>query len=192
MFYRCIKVQHKPINIQVRDQIQRSKRNQVCCGLAHRTVRCASGATTNSRNSRLQKSADSATVKNSAWQSQSAESEAHRTVNRTCSVWHQTVQCHKKITASTVDCSRTLTVGWCGGAPDNLQCMSGGAPDCPVRPSPAAFPNDHLVVEGYKYPQPPQHQASKHSDHYIQYKSNRLHFKTQSKRSIHLNSPNQL
>jgi hypothetical protein len=27
MFYRCIKVQHKPINIQVRDQIQRSKRN---------------------------------------------------------------------------------------------------------------------------------------------------------------------
>jgi hypothetical protein len=25
MFYRCKKVQHKPINIQVRDQIQRSK-----------------------------------------------------------------------------------------------------------------------------------------------------------------------
>jgi hypothetical protein len=43
MFYRCIKVQHKPINIQVRDQIQRSKRNQVCCGLAHWTVRCATG-----------------------------------------------------------------------------------------------------------------------------------------------------
>jgi hypothetical protein len=29
-------------NIQVRDPIQRSKRNQVCCGLAHRTV-CAPG-----------------------------------------------------------------------------------------------------------------------------------------------------
>jgi hypothetical protein len=27
MFYRCKKVQYKPINIQVRDQIQRSKRN---------------------------------------------------------------------------------------------------------------------------------------------------------------------
>jgi hypothetical protein len=38
MFYTCKKVQHKPINIQVRDPIQRSKRNQVCCGLAHRTV----------------------------------------------------------------------------------------------------------------------------------------------------------
>jgi hypothetical protein len=43
MFYRCIRVQHKTINIQVRDQIQRRKRNQVCCGLAHRTVRCATG-----------------------------------------------------------------------------------------------------------------------------------------------------
>jgi hypothetical protein len=43
MFYRCIKVQHKPINIQVRDQFQRSKRNQVCCDLAHRTVRCVTG-----------------------------------------------------------------------------------------------------------------------------------------------------
>jgi hypothetical protein len=30
-----------------------------------------------------------------------------------------------------------------------------------VRPSPAAFPNGHLVVEGYKYPQPPQLKASK-------------------------------
>jgi hypothetical protein len=70
--------------------------------------------------------------------------------------------------------------------------LSGGASDCPMRPSTAAFPNGHLVVEGYKYPQPPQHQASKHSEHCIQYKSNRLHSKTQSKRSIHSNSPNQL
>jgi hypothetical protein len=30
--------------------------------------------------------------------------------------------------------------------------VSGGAPDCPVRPSTAACPNDCLVVEGYKYP----------------------------------------
>jgi hypothetical protein len=139
MFYRCIKVQHKPINIQVRDQIQRRKRNQVCCGLVHRTVsgapgpyrvqlatlgflrahsaiihptvQCTSGATANSRNSRLQKSTDSATVKNSVWQSQSTESKAHRTMNRSCPVWHRTVRCHKKSTAPTVDCSRTLTVG---------------------------------------------------------------------------------
>jgi hypothetical protein len=29
--------------------------------------------------------------------------------------------------------------------------MSGGALDCPVRPSTAAYPNGCLVVEGYKY-----------------------------------------
>jgi hypothetical protein len=63
---------------------------------------------------------------------------------------------------------------------------------CPVRPSTAAIPNGHLVVEGYKYPQQPPLQASKHSEHCIQYKSNRLHSKTQSKRSIHSKSPIQL
>jgi hypothetical protein len=36
-------------------------------------------------------------------------------------------------------------------APDSAQCMSGGTPDCPVRPSPA-FANDYKVVGGYKYP----------------------------------------
>jgi hypothetical protein len=32
------------------------------------------------------------------------------------------------------------------------QTVSGGAPDCLVRPSTAATPNGCLVVEGYKYP----------------------------------------
>jgi hypothetical protein len=30
--------------------------------------------------------------------------------------------------------------------------VSGGAPDCLVRPSTAAIPNGYVVVEGYKYP----------------------------------------
>jgi hypothetical protein len=29
--------------------------------------------------------------------------------------------------------------------------LSGGAPDCPVRPSPAAFSNSHILFGGYKY-----------------------------------------
>jgi hypothetical protein len=62
-------------------------------------------------------------------------------------------------------------VGWRGGAPDSEHDMSGGAPDCPVRLSPAAFPNGFLVVEGYKYAQPPQLQASKFSEVLIQYNS---------------------
>jgi hypothetical protein len=38
-----------------------------------------------------------------------------------------------------------------------------------------------LVVEGYKYPQPPPLQPSKHSSHFIQYKSKVQHSKTQIK-----------
>jgi hypothetical protein len=49
--------------------------------------------------------------------------------------------------------------------------VSSGAPDCPVRPSTAAIPNDYVVVEGYKYPQPPPLQASKFPALHIQYKS---------------------
>jgi hypothetical protein len=29
--------------------------------------------------------------------------------------------------------------------------LSGGAPDCPVRPSPAAFSNGYILDGGYKY-----------------------------------------
>jgi hypothetical protein len=76
MFYRCTKVQYKPINIQVRDSITKEQRNRVCPGLAHQTVSGApgpynlklatlgflqalsaidSGAKATSRNGRLQK-----------------------------------------------------------------------------------------------------------------------------------------
>jgi hypothetical protein len=61
--------------------------------------------------------------------------------------------------------------------------VSGGAPDCPVRPSTAAFPNSWFGGWGYKYPQPPPFKASKFSAICIQYKSSRLHSKTQNKRS---------
>jgi hypothetical protein len=47
--------------------------------------------------------------------------------------------------------------------------MSGGAPDCPVRLSTAAYPNGYLVVESYKYPQPPPVHASKISEYHIRY-----------------------
>jgi hypothetical protein len=47
----------------------------------------------------------------------------------------------------------------------------GGAPDCPVRPSTSAIPNGYVVIEGYKYPQPPPLQASKSPEFHIQYKS---------------------
>jgi hypothetical protein len=137
---------------------------RACSAIIHRTVWCASGATATQRNGRLQKALIAQTVR-----ARSQSRSQRRT--RQCSVWHQTVRCRKRTKPPTVDCSQTLKVGWRGGSPDSLQDLSGGAPNCPVRPSTGAFPNGLLVVEGYKYPQPPQLQASKSSDVFIQYKS---------------------
>jgi hypothetical protein len=110
------------------------------------------------------KAADSA---NSARQKSEQKSVAHRTVSGVapyCLMLQEDKASNDRLL-------QTLTVGWCGGTPDSLQDLSGSAPDCPVRPSPAAFPNGLLVVEGYKYPQPPQLQAPKSSEVFIQYKS---------------------
>jgi hypothetical protein len=87
------------------------QRNRVCSGLAYWTVRCTIGATATSRNSRLQKLKNRGTVRNSARQSQSVESEVHWTVNSACPVWHRTVRCHMRTKPPTVDSSQTLTVG---------------------------------------------------------------------------------
>jgi hypothetical protein len=150
MLYRCIKVQHKPINIQVRDQIQKRKRNQsvlrngapdcpVCQDQTaqtsysrgfpgalrynssdfpvwHRTVRCTSKATANSRNGRLWRV-------NSACQKSEHKSEVHRTVSGVAPDCPMPQE-------DTIDRVRTLTVGWRDGAPDSVRWCTGlsGAP----------------------------------------------------------------
>jgi hypothetical protein len=68
--------------------------------------------------------------------------------------------------------------------------VSGGAPDCPVRPSTTTCPNGCLVVEGYKYPQPPPPQASMIFEYHIHYKSSSIYSYTQLKRSKPLQVPN--
>ena len=62
--------------------------------------------------------------------------------------------------------------------------VSGVAPDCPVRPSTAALPNGCFGGWGYKYPQPPLFKASMFPAYCIQYKSSRLHSKTQTRDQI--------
>jgi hypothetical protein len=108
-------------------------------------------------------------------QSQSRRQMAHRTVNRTCPVHHRTVRwptCQKL--------QRSNPNGWVTWLAHRI--VSGGAPDCPVRHTTAAFPNIHFGGWGYKYPQqPPLFKTSKHSLHLIQYKSNTQHSKTQIK-----------
>jgi hypothetical protein len=113
-------------------------------------------------------------------QSQSRPSEAHRTLNSACPV-----PLEDKASNGQKLPNPNGWVTWL-----THRTVSGGAPDCPVRPSIAATPNGCLVVEGYKYPQPPPLQPSKHSTHCIQYKSNRLHSKTQIKAINPLKVPN--
>jgi hypothetical protein len=139
--------------------------NSLDCSVCHWTVRCVSGQRLSAHNGRLQKYLPCEQCRG---RSQSREVRGHRTV-----------RCHKRTKLQRTTSLRTLTVG-----------CRGGAPDCPVCPSPATFPTATLVVGGCKYPQPPQLQASKFSEDHIQYKSSSIHFKTQYKKSNPIRVPN--
>jgi hypothetical protein len=110
-------------------------------------------------------------------QSQSRRQEAHQTVNSDCPVHHQTVRwpsCQKLQWSN--------PNGWVTWLAHRT--VSGGAPDCPVRPSTDSLPNGHFGGWGYKYPQPPHIQGIQVFSHCIQYKSSRLHSKTQTRDQI--------
>jgi hypothetical protein len=110
--------------------------------------------------------------------SQSRHQKAHRTVNNDCLVHHRTVNSDCPVHHRTVnsDCpmhhrtvrwphlselQRSNPNGWVTWLAH--QTVSGGAPDCPVRPSTAAFPNGHFGGWGYKYPQLLHFKVSKFS-----------------------------
>jgi hypothetical protein len=107
-------------------------------------------------------------------------------------MWHRTVRCSKTTDDPNGQLPRTLTDRLTWRAPDSAQSLSGGVPDCPVRPIASSLGQRLQVVGGYKYPQPPHPLASKHSEHCIQYKSKRLHSKTHSIDQILSKPPNQL
>jgi hypothetical protein len=109
-------------------------------------------------------------------------SEAHRTVNSTCPV-----PLEDKASNDRLRPNPNGWVTWLGH-----RTVSGGAPDCPVRPSTAATPDGCLVVEGYKYPQPPPLQPSNHSSLSIQYTSKVQHSKTQIKATDPIKVPNSI
>jgi hypothetical protein len=117
---------------------------------------------------------------NSAWTAR-AESEqrqkAHQKVNSDCPVRHQTVRC-----PNLSELQRSNPNSWVTWLAHRT--VSGGAPDCPVRPSTDSLPNGHFGGWGYKYPQPPPLQGIQVCNHCIQYKSSRLHSKTQTKDQI--------
>jgi hypothetical protein len=116
-----------------------------------------------------------------------AESEqcqkAHRTVNSDCPVHHRTVRW-----PSRSELQRSNPNGWVTWLAHRT--VSGDAPDCALCPSIDSLPNDHFVGWGYKYPPTTTLQGIHVFSHCIQYKSSRLHSKTQNKRSNPLQVPN--
>jgi hypothetical protein len=103
---------------------------------------------------------------------------AHQTVNRTCPVHHRTVRwptCQKL--------QRSNPNGW-------VTWLAHRTVRCTIRQQ--SSPTAVLVVEGYKYPQPPLFKISKHSLLLIQYKSNTQHSKTQIKASDQIKVPNSI
>jgi hypothetical protein len=110
-----------------------------------------------------------------------AESEqcqkAHQTVNSDCPVHHQTVRWPQLS-----ELQRSNPNGWVMWLAH--QIVSGGAPDCQVRPSTDSLPYGQFGGWGYKYPEPPTLQGIQVFSHYLQYKSSRLHSKTQTRDQI--------
>jgi glutathionyl-hydroquinone reductase len=142
----------------------------------HQTVWCASGATTSKRNGRFQRSADRCTV-----HVQFAESEqrqkTHWIVNSTCPVHHWTVRWPRLSELQRSNPNGCVT--WL--AHRTIRCTHQQQPN----------PNGWFGGWGYKYRQPPPPlQGIQVFSHCIQYKSSRLHSKTQNKRSNRLQVPN--
>ena len=112
--------------------------------MSHRTVRCASGATTTSRQR-------STTTALNALQC-TPESEhaqlAHRTVYRTCLVHHRIVRWCTRQKLKRSESNGRLT--WLAH-----RTVSGGAPDCPVRHATDSLPTTTFGGWGYKYPNHP-------------------------------------
>jgi hypothetical protein len=120
--------------------------------IIHRTVRCAMRSNGYCANGRLQKVNSARTVRAESEQRQ----KAHRTVNSDCPVHHRTVRW-----SQLSELQRSNPNSWVTWLAHRI--VSGGAPDCPVRPSTDSLPNGHFGGWGYKYPRPPHFKVSKFS-----------------------------
>jgi hypothetical protein len=144
--------------------------------IIHQTVRCASGATATAQRSTPTETCKSATVRGQCAQSQSRRQKAHRTVNSDCPVHHRTVRWSQ---LSELQWSNPN--GWVTWLAHRT--VSGA----PIDRQP---PQRHFGGWGYKYPPTTTLQGIQVLSHCIQYKSSRLHSKTQIKRSNPLQVPN--
>jgi hypothetical protein len=136
--------------------------------IIHRTVRCSTGLSGVPAEQWLlrQRSSAKATVNSARLraQSQSRRQMAHRTVNSDCLVHHRTVRW-----PHLSELQRSNPNGWMTWLAHRT--VSGGAPDCSVRPSTGAFPNGHFGGWGYKYPPTTTLQGIQVFSQHNQYKS---------------------
>jgi hypothetical protein len=116
---------------------------------------------------------------------QRSSAKGEQCVNRTCPVHHQTIRWPKLS-----ELQRSNPNGWVTWLAHRT--VSDGTPDCPVRPSTDSLPNGHFGGWGYKYPPTTTLQGIQVFSHCIQYKSSRLHSKTQNKRSNPIHVPTSL
>jgi hypothetical protein len=125
--------------------------------IIHRTVRCAMRSNGYCANGRLQKWTVNATVRGQRAQSQSRR--RRRTEQCTVTVWWPHLS----------DLQRSNPNGWVTWLAHRT--VSGGAPDCPVRPLTTAPSNIHFGGWGYKYPPTTTLQGIQVFSQHIQYKS---------------------
>jgi hypothetical protein len=138
------KVQHKPIKSPRKSSNKKSKRQpKDSSGLAHRTVRCATGQCS-VHHQTVSGAPGSSTLNlppSGIWGGRSAI--IHRTVQ--CNTGLSGVPSEATVASTTVECNGRLTTLQCAdcacrvragadGAPDSEQCLSGAPPDCPVAP----------------------------------------------------------
>jgi hypothetical protein len=140
--------------------------NSPNCPVHHRTVRCASGATATSRQRSSVERIQCATVRACVRRRQSRRQKAHRTVR-----WPR----RQKLQQS----NPNGRVTWLAH-----RTVSGGAPDCPVRPSTATSTNGYFGGWGYKYPQPPTIHCIQVFKLPTPYKSYSIQYKTHQRDQI--------
>jgi hypothetical protein len=110
---------------------------------------------------------------------------AQQTVNSDCPVHHRTVRWPRSQKLQRSNPNGRVT--WLAH-----RTVFGGAPNCPVRHTTAAFTNGYFGGWGYKYPQPPTIHCIQVFSLQTSYKSYSIQYKTQTKRSNPLPSPESL
>jgi hypothetical protein len=214
------KVHNKPIKRPRKGSNKESKRQpKGSPGLAHRTVRCATGQCLVHQGTQLQtchlrkfweplryNSPDcpvcqrsngytaptvvcNGTIKVNSARLRAQKSEqrqkAHRTVNSDCPVHHRNVRWPRSQKLQLLNPNGRVM--WLAH-----RTVSSGAPDCLVRPSTDSLPNVHFGGWGYKYPPTTTLQGIQVFSLQTSYKSYSIQYKTQTKRSNPLPSPESL